>query len=80
MKEEKAIAAEYYISADAVVLPNKPVTVSKRNGDGLLIGSYDGYWNPKTNCYTLYPRYSPHVTRVEPIVKHSVFAPSVKRS
>lgn len=68
----------YHLRDNAVVIPYKAVKVDERNKDGLLVGAYNGYYDPKKGIYTLYPRYSPHVVKLKPIVKHAVAARLVR--
>lgn len=68
----------YYLKANATVIPHKPVQIDERNKDGLLIGAYNGYYDPKKGIYTLYPRYSPHVVKIKPIIKHTIAARFVR--
>lgn len=62
----------YYIHKDAVVKPGRAVIVSERDLNGKLVGSYNGYYNPRRGVYTLYPRYSSLVWNVKKNYKHEV--------
>lgn len=70
----------YYISQDAVVIPHKPVIVLERDREGLIVGRYTGYYNPRTATYTLYPAMSPIVQKTKTLSKHTVNEILVRRS
>ena len=69
----------YFISDSAVVIPGRAVIVSERNADGALVGSYNGYYNPKKGIYTLYPRYNSCAWQLKKLVKHVVSEHLVRR-
>lgn len=70
---------KYFISDNVTVVPGRAVIVSERNAAGTLVGSYNGYYNPRKGIYTLYPRYSPHVWKIKKNVKHVVSEHLVRR-
>ena len=76
---DDGVETKYFIPGDSVVIPGKAVVVSERDNHGALVGSYNGYYNPKSGTYTLYPRYSPHVWQVKRLAKHVVSERIVRR-
>ena len=70
----------YYITQDTVVIPHKPVIILERDREGLIVGRYTGYYNPRTATYTLYPAMSPIVQKSKTLFKHTINERLVRRS
>lgn len=60
-------------------MDGKPVVVSQYDRSGVFIGDYDGYYNIRTNEFTLYPRSNPVRGRYGKLFKHTVSGFDVKR-
>ncbi len=69
----------YELKDNTPVIPHKATRIDERNSSGLLVGAYNGYYDPRKGTYTLYPRYSPHVVQLKPIIKHVVSDRLVRR-
>ena len=66
--------SRYYIQ-DKDVPAGRAVKVFERNeSSDELLAEYKGYYNGKTDTYTLYPTYNPFASRNGNIQKHTISA------